>query len=118
MVDRYEILESVSQGENREVSPENERMARIANDIRRAVGSRTTDEREYGTGDCNGAILNELEKRCAEQWAKENNCWIPFNKIFKLGVPSPSGSESDTYISEGKFVYKVNNLLHCMNLVF
>lgn len=117
MINRYEILESVSQGENREVSPENERMARIANDIRRAVGSRTTDEREYGTGDCNGAILNELEKRCAEQWAKENNCWIPFNKIFKLGVPGPSGSESDTYISEGKLVYKVNNLLHCQDSI-
>lgn len=117
MIYRYEILEFISQGEDREVSPENERISQIANDIRRAVGSCTTDEGKHGVRDCNGAILNDLEKRCSEQWAKKNNCWIPFDQIFKLGIPGPSGSESDTYISEDKYVFKVNNLLHCQDSI-
>lgn len=111
MIDRYDLLDTISQGKNGEMPSENKGMEKVANDIRRAVGCCSTDEGQPCQGNCNAA-LNELEKRCAERWAKENNCWITFDNVFNLGIPGPSGSESDTYITKEGYVYKVNNLLH------
>ena len=118
MIDRYGILDTLPQGEDRKMSSENERVETVANDIRRAVGCRTDNEGQYGQRHCDAiAALNELEKRCAENWAKDNNCWIPFDEICNLGIPGPSGSESDTYISKEGYVFKVNNLLHSQDSI-
>ena len=65
MIDRYGILDTLSQGEDREMSSENERVEKVANDIRRAVGCCTDNEGQYGHGYCNAiSALNELGKRC------------------------------------------------------
>lgn len=38
---------------------------------------------------------------------------MPYDDVFKLGIPGPSGSENDTYVDlKGGIVYKVNNLIH------
>ena len=57
--------------------------------------------------------LNEAEKRAAEAWAKEHDCWTDMSDIFRYGPPGPSGSESDTYIGNNGYIYKTNNLMHC-----
>lgn len=117
MDNRYDLLESISQRENGTMPPENEELVRVANVIRRAAESSTTDEGESCYGANNVADLNEQEKRAAEQFAKNNRCWIPISDIFSLGVPGPSGSESDTYISKDGYIYKSNNLLHCKDSI-
>jgi len=110
---RYVILQSISQGEDGTLSPENAELAQIANDLRRATERRGDDEAESPEGTDNVRFINEAEQRQAELWAKEHNCWIPAIKVFDLGLPGPSGSESDTYLSLDGYVYKQNNLLHC-----
>ena len=60
---QYEILESISQGENGALSPENAHLANVANDLRRAVECSRTDETEYGERHRDGAWLSEIEKR-------------------------------------------------------
>lgn len=117
MSNRYDILESISQREDRTMPAENAELVRIANDIRRAVQSGPGNEKESGASTYNVAEINELEKRIAEKYAKENNCWIPISDIFSLGIPGPSGSESDTYISKDGYIYKSNNLLHCKDSI-
>lgn len=64
MIDRYDILDTLSQREDREMSSENERVEKIANDIRRAVECCADNEGQYGQGHCDAiSALNELEKR-------------------------------------------------------
>lgn len=61
MIDRYGIFDTLSQGEDREMSSENERVEKVANDIRRAVGCRTDNEGQYGQRNCDAiSALNEL----------------------------------------------------------
>lgn len=91
---------------------ENEIMVSLINNIRRATSDSQKNENESGEGISDVTELNELEKRYTEQWAKAHNCWVPFSDIFSLGVPGPSGSESDTYIAKDVLVYKTNNLMH------
>ncbi len=92
---------------------ENYLLVQVANDIRRATEGCGDDEKESLTRSQYAMILNEKEKRAAERWAKERNVWIELDDIFSLGIPGPSGSESDTYLSSDGFIYKTNNLLHC-----
>lgn len=113
MMTRHELLQSISQAENGTLSCENEELALIANDIIAATGSGGSDETKPGNSLNNAVSLNELEQREAEKWALKCNRWISFSNVFDLGLPGPSGSESDTYLSQDGYVYKQNNLLHC-----
>ena len=110
---RYDILKSISQREDGAMSEENADMVHVANIIAGTAGDCRENEEKFGAGSKDVAERNEREQRCAEQWAKDTNCWIPMEDIFSLGAPGPSGSESDTYVSSDVFIYKVNNLLHC-----
>lgn len=112
-MDRYEILESISQAKDRTLSETNSELARVAYDIRRATQCHRTDETQHGVGREDVTTLNEREKRAAEVWAKERNMWTEMPDIFSFGVPGPSGSESDTYLSSDGYIYKTNNLMHC-----
>ena len=109
---RYDLFQSISQREDRTLSEEDARLVSIANDIIRATENCRKDEAKSGSGISNVVELNEREQRAAENWAKAHNYWIPLPQVFDLGIPGPSGSESDTYISADGFVYKQNNLLH------
>lgn len=112
-MNRYDLLESVSQGKDGTMPEENYLLAQVANDIRRATERSGDDEKKSLPGNQYAMILNEREKRAAEGWAKERGAWIGLDEIFSLGVPGPSGSESDTYLSTDGFIYKTNNLMHC-----
>lgn len=92
---------------------ENAELARVANDIIRAATSCGDNEKESRNSTIDVVCLNEKEQRAAEAWALKTGHWIPFSKVFDLGLPGPSGSESDTYLSQNGYVYKQNNLLHC-----
>ena len=111
MINRYDILKYISQREDGEMPQENERLVSVTDVIRTAIRDCGADEAEYDS--VNVTDLNEREKRLAERWAMDRDCWIPFENIFSLGVPGPSGSESDTYISKEGYVFKSNNLMHC-----
>lgn len=112
MIKRYDLFQSISQRKDRTLLEEDARLVSIANDIIRATRDCRKDEAESGTSIDDVIELNEREQRAAEIWAKTHNCWIPLTKVFDLGIPGPSGSESDTYISADGFVFKQNNLLH------
>lgn len=94
------------------MSQENAELALIANDIIRATTSSRDNESESRNSSIDAIRLNEREAREAEKWALRTNHWIPLAKVFDLGLPGPSGSESDTYLSRDGYVYKQNNLLH------
>lgn len=111
MKERYDIFQSISQRENGEMPQENESMVSVANYICRTVTDCRGDEAELERGFDNVADLNEAEKRCAEKWAKTHDSWIPIEDIYSLGVPGPTGSESETYFSSEGYVYKSNNLM-------
>ena len=115
---RYDILESISQGEDGALSEENAKLVHIANVIARSTTRNGANEAEPCLSSDNGVNLNEQEQRRAEQWAKQKDCWIPMEDIFRLGAPGPSGSESDTYLSKDGFIYKTNNLMHCRGSIF
>lgn len=117
MDSRYDILKLISQREDSEMSAENADLVSLASVFGRATGHGGEDEAKLAESSINVAEINEREKRIAEQWAKNNGCWISFCDIFSLGMPGPSGSESDTYISCDGFVYKVNNLMHCYDSI-
>lgn len=110
---KYEVLQSISQGEDGTLSCENAELVILANDIFTATRSSGDDEGESSVRIDNVIIQNEKEQRASEDWAIKTNHWIPFAKVFELGLPGPSGSESDTYLSKDGYVYKQNNLLHC-----
>ncbi len=112
-IDRYDILEFLSQREDITMLAENAELVHVANVIRRTVAGCREDEAEPCNGSDDAVSLNEQEKRAAECWAKGSGCWIPIADVFTLGVPGPSGSEADTYISPMGQVFKSNNLMHC-----
>lgn len=113
MIAKYELLQSISQGKNGTLSCENAELALITNDIIRATTSGRNNEEKPDDCETDAIIINEKEQRAAEDWAIRENRWIPFSDVFVLGLPGPSGSESDTYLSLDGYVYKQNNLLHC-----
>ena len=102
-----DIFESISQRGSGEETPENRRIYEVANELRRRSQLYETQLRN---GE-NNVIHFEIEQRVAEQYAKENDIWLPMSDVFDLGVPGPSGNENDTYVSND-IIYKVNNLLN------
>ena len=115
---RYDILQSVSQREDGALSGENEELVHIANIIAGAATDSRANEEKSRFGSDDGVTLNEQEQRRAERWAKQHDCWIPMEEIFQIGVPGPSGSESDTYVASDVYIYKTNNLMHCSGSIF
>ena len=64
-MNKYDVLEYISKGESGTLSPENEELVRVANDIRRAISSSRDDEEK-----CCSGVNNAIEERIAEQYAK------------------------------------------------
>ncbi len=108
----HDILQQIPQRGNGAYDEENSRIQEIADKLRRLC--RVYEEK---SGDCktNGSSL-EIEQRITEQYAKDNNLWIPIDSLFDLGVPGPSGNENDTYISDTT-VFKVNNLFNSGSII-
>ena len=102
-----DILESVSQRGSGAETAENRRIKEIADELHRRCQLYEAQLRD-SKGDVNHL---DVEQRVTEQYAKENNMWVPISDVFDLGVPGPSGNENDTYVSND-IIYKVNNLLN------
>ena len=102
-----DIFESISQRGSGEETPENIRIYEVANELRRRC---QLYEAQFRNGE-NNVSRFEIEQRVAEQYAKENDIWLPMSDVFDLGIPGPSGNENDTYVSND-IIYKVNNLLN------
>lgn len=62
--------------------------------------------------------LREIEDRVTRVYAQDNGLWIPFEEVFKLGRPSKSGNEHDTYLNaEQSVIYKVNNRMNTPSIL-
>lgn len=109
----YDVFQFISQREDGTMLEENAKLVSVADYIKRTARDCRTHEKKSASCIKDVVTDNATEKRLAESWAKDNNCWIPLSDIFSLGVPGPSGSEADTYISSDMYVYKMNNLMHC-----
>ncbi len=102
-----DISESVSQRGSGEETAENRRILEVADELRRRC---ELYEAQFRNGEEHVSRL-EIEQRVTEQYAKDNDMWLPMGDVFDLGVPGPSGNENDTYVSND-IIYKVNNLLN------
>lgn len=103
----YDIFEPIPPTFGGEETPENRRIVEVANELARRC---QLYEAQLRDSKGHGRPL-EIEQRATELLAKESGLWMPFEKIFSLGVPGPSGHENDTFVSKD-IIYKVNNLLN------
>ena len=108
----HDISQSISQGSNGAQEAEDNRIAAIADELRRRCA---IYEAQRGDGQPHVTSF-DVEQRAAESFAKEHDLWIPMDMVFDLGTPGPSGNENDTYFSDD-IVYKVNNLLNCGSIL-
>ena len=109
---KYDLSQSISQRSIGEKDAENQRIAEIANEIRRRS---QVYEAESGTGKEHVSHF-DAELRSAESYAKEYGIWIPMDEVFDLGLPGASGNENDIYTRDD-MVFKVNNLLNSGSIV-
>ncbi len=110
-----DLFESISQRCGEEETPENRRILEIANELCGCCKLYEKQLRE-SKKDVDSFYI---EQRVVEQFAKENNLWIPITQIGGLGIPGPCGNENDTYVSND-VIYKVNNLMnsHTISTLF
>ena len=108
-----QVSQSVPQGEHGEVAPLSGGMQETA--------ARLGERIEADGGTPQGGIsrdVREIENRVTREYAQENGLWIPFDDVFKLGRPSKSGNEHDTYVdTESQAIYKVNNRMNTPSIV-
>lgn len=108
----HDFSQSVSQGSNGAQEAEDNRIAAIADELRRRC---KLYEAQLRTGE-NHVSHQQVETLVTEHYAKETKLWIPFSDVHRLGVPGPSGNENDTYVSND-IIYKVNNLFNCGSII-
>ncbi len=108
-----QVSQSVPQGEHRTQTPQIGGMEETA----ARLGERI--EADGGTPQSGlSRDVREIENRVTREYAQENGLWIPFNDVFKLGRPSKSGNEHDTYVdTENQVIYKVNNRMNTPSIV-
>ena len=96
-MERYDVLKFISERKGGTLSPENEFLAQVADDIRRATYGSRTDETQ--SDHCSGNVtnINEQEQRCAEVYAKAHKSWISFFDLDSIGIPGPCGSEANLH---------------------
>lgn len=105
----YDLLKRISQGNNGADAAQDGRMEEVTHLLYRSCSH--NDEKLHGSSGY-GANLYD-EQPLIAQYAETHNCWLPYDEVFRLGTPGPSGSENDTYVDlKGGTVYKVNNLIH------
>ena len=90
---KYDLSQSISQRSIGEKDAENQRIAKIADELRRRS---QVYEAESGTGKEHVSRF-DAELRSAESYAKEQGIWIPMDEVFDLGLPGASGNENDIY---------------------
>lgn len=85
------------------------------------TASRLRERIEADGGTPQGGLsrnVRDVENRVTREYAQENGLWIPFEDVFKLGRPSNSGNEHDTYLNaEQGVIYKVNNLMNTPSIL-
>lgn len=107
-----DIFEQLSQRGSIAETAENFRIREVADELLRR--SQLHEAQFRGSKEDVNAF--EIEQRITEQYAKENDLWLSFDDISRLGVPGPSGNENDLYVSDD-IVFKVNNLLNCGSIL-
>ena len=110
----HDVFKPISPTIGGEETPENRRIVEVANELSRRCRIYAA---QFPVGKSHGSPF-EIEQRVAELFAKEYGLWIPFDKVFSLGAPGPSGNENDTYVAKD-IIYKINNLhIPCSPLDF
>jgi len=104
---KYDLSESISQRSSGEKDAENHRIKEIADEIRRRCEVYEKESRNSQ----DHVNHFEAEQRVTEQFAKDNDIWLPMEEAFNLGFPGPSGNENFTFITHDT-IFKINNLLN------
>ena len=103
-----QVPQSIPQGEYGTQAPQISGMEETASRLRERI--------EADGGTSQGGLsrnVRDVENRVTREYAQENGLWIPFEDVFKLGRPSKSGNEHDTYLNaEQGVIYKVNNRMN------
>ncbi len=107
-----EVHQRISQDDDRAQIARDGRMEKLTIRLRSSSETLNTD----GCGSKSTLSKQEIEIKIVEDYAKENNIWIPLSEVFNLGIQGQSGNENDTYFSPDGFVYKVNNLMNSGNI--
>lgn len=108
-----QVPQSVPQGEHGTQDSQVSGMEETASRLRERI------EADGGTPQ-GGLSRNarDVENRVTREYAQENGLWIPFEDVFKLGRPSKSGNEHDTYLNaEQGVIYKVNNRMNTPSIL-
>lgn len=108
----YDLPESIPQGFDGTQEAENRRIEEITHQLQRLRG---VYEAECGTGKSH-VTTQEAESRSTELLAKEQGIWFPFERVFELGLPGPSGHENETFVTDS-YIYKVNNLMNSGSII-
>ena len=87
---KYDLSQPISQRGSGEETPQNRRIRQVADELYRRCKLYEAQLRD-GEKDVNHL---DIEQRAAEQYAKESGLWIPIDKVFDLGTPSPSGKRT------------------------
>lgn len=107
-----ELPQSVSQGE---FAAQNEGAGRTEEIISEC--KRRSEEALRNAQENSGVRKEQVIERTIEQYAKENDLWVPITTLNDLGEPLPSGNESDVFLRpETHEVFKVNNLTNTQTL--
>ena len=108
----HDLSQPIPQGVDGAQAAKNSRIRAIADELRRRCQLHEAELR------VSESYVNsrQIEERVAEQYAKESKLWVPYNCVFELGSPGPSGNENDTYVAND-IIYKVNNLLNCGSII-
>ena len=62
--------------------------------------------------------VREIENRVTREYAQENGLWIPFDDVYRLGVPAISGNEHNNYLDEvNQRINKVNNRMNTPSIL-
>ena len=108
-----QVPQSVPQGEHGTQASQVSGMEETASRLRERI--------EADGGTPQGGLsrnVRDVENRVTREYAQENGLWIPFEDVFKLGRPSKSGNEHDTYLNaEQGVIYKVNNRMNTPSIL-
>jgi|GEM_PF-309907 len=110
---RNKISERVPQGEHGESDEVHSRIEEVSVFIRRCI--ETTREEQQGL--LSRHEQEDVEKRAAFDYAKENGLWI--DDLYSLGIPLLGGGNENTlaYDAKNNTIYKSNNLFNSQNSV-
>ena len=108
-----QVSQSVPQGEHRTQTPQIGGMEETAARIRERIEAYERTPQSGLSRD-----VREIENRVTREYAQDLGLWIPFDDVYRLGVPAISGNEHNNYLEEvNQRINKVNNRMNTPSIL-